>query len=64
MSILVIENIAPVACIAGNARTWQPRPFGWHTDFMASKPGGKVAVAGGCPALLVGGTVTGVVVIL
>jgi uncharacterized protein (DUF433 family) len=29
MSILVIESIAPVACIAGKARTSQPRPFGW-----------------------------------
>jgi hypothetical protein len=53
-----------VACIAGKARTSRPRPFGWYADFMTAEPGGKAAVAGGCPALLVGGTVTGVVVIL
>jgi hypothetical protein len=50
--------------IAGKARTSHPRPFGWHANLMTAEPGGKAAVAGGCPALLVGGTVTGVVVIL
>lgn len=65
MSILVIESIASVASRAGKARTAQPRPSGWHADFMTAKPGGKAAVAGSCPALLLaGGTVTGVVVIL
>jgi hypothetical protein len=64
MSILVIESIASVASIAEKARTAQPRPSGWHADFMTAKPGGKAAVAGSCPALLAGGTVTGVVVIL
>jgi hypothetical protein len=54
MSILIIESSASVACIAGKARTSQPRPFGWHADFMTAEPGGKAAVAGVCLALLVG----------
>jgi hypothetical protein len=54
MSILVIESIASVACIAVMARTSQPRPFGWHANFITAEPGGKAAVAAGCPAPLVG----------
>ena len=46
MSILVIESIVSVACIAGKARTSQPKPFGWHADFMTAEQGGKAAVAG------------------
>lgn len=48
------------AAQAGKPRKGTPRPFGWQADRVTLDEAEAAAIAGGCAALLHGGTITGV----